>query len=186
MKKLSWILLMVSSLAYAGDPKAPAAGAPAVPSGPPAKPAEVTDALKGMTGTWNCTGKAELGGVMHDDVKGTIAHKADLDGWWIQSSLTINLPKMPSTHITMMTTYDTDAKKWYRQSANSHGGHGVSWGTTSGNKTTWEGDSHNGTTDIKIRGAEEIVSPKEVHVTGEYSSDGGKTWKFDHDVTCKK
>jgi hypothetical protein len=30
------------------------------------------------------------------------------------------------------------------------------------------------------------VSPKEVHVTGEYSKDGGKTWAMDHDVTCKK
>src|SRR4051812_31545177 len=55
---------------------------PVMPKPPePPKPAqELTDMIKGMTGTWKCTGQAEIMGTMMD-VKATIAHKADLGGW---------------------------------------------------------------------------------------------------------
>lgn len=198
MKKLIMLSLVVSTAALAApDPKgapapdakkAPASGAPAVapvPQPAPAKPAqEITDMAKAMAGTWKCTGKADMGGTSFD-IKGTVTHKADLDGFWLRSTINGSAGKM-TMHTEMLTTYDAAAKKFYRQSANGHGGHATTWGTTEGTKTSWEGDAHNMGKDIKIRGSEEMVSPKETHVVGEYSDDGGKTWKSDHDVTCKK
>jgi hypothetical protein len=191
MKKVVLASLIISGAAFAGDPKA--GGAPAVPADakkappdakPPGPPQELADMAKAMAGTWKCTGKADMGGTL-GDIKGTITHKADLDGFWIVSSLNATAAK-GTMHGTFMTTYDAGAKKFYRQTANSHGGHGTAWGTMTGTKMAWEGDAHFMGKDMKIRGSEEIVSPKETHVSGEYSDDGGKTWKPDHDVTCKK
>jgi hypothetical protein len=188
MKRMITISLLLSTAALAApDPKA---GAPAVPpkaaepAGPPKPAQELTDMAKGMAGTWKCTGKAEMGGVT-GDIKGTITHKTDLDGFWIQSSLTATAAK-GTFHATFMTTYDPGSKRFFRQTATGHGGHGAAWGTTEGTKTSWEGDDFFGGNSHKIRGTEEMVSPKEVHIVGEYSDDGGKTWKLDHDVTCKK
>ncbi|MBV8761563.1 MAG: hypothetical protein JO257_29985 [Deltaproteobacteria bacterium] len=200
MKKLVLLSLVVSSVAFAGDPpKGGAAGAPAPgpadakkmmappPGGdakPPGPPQEIADMAKGMSGTWKCVGKADVMGTMQD-IKGTVTHKSDLDGWWINTTINGTMAK-GSMKNQMFTTYDAAAKKWYRVSANSHGGHAVSWGTAAGTKVSWEGDAHWGGKDLKIRGSEEMVSPKEAHIVGEMSDDGGKTWKPDHDVTCKK
>lgn len=196
MKKVVLLSLLVSSVAFAGDPpKGGAATAPAPgpadakkmmapPPEAPKPPQELTDMAKAMSGTWKCAGKAEMGGVT-GDVKGTITHKSDLDGYWITSSLTASAGKA-TFHGMFMTTFDPGSKRFYRQSANGHGGHGVSWGTVSGTKTSWEGEDFFGGNNHKIRGTDEMVSPKEAHIVGEYSDDGGKTWKPDHDVTCKK
>ncbi len=186
MKNLIMLSLVLSTAALAApDPKA--AGAPAAPPAdakPPGPPQELVDMAKAMAGTWKCTGKVDMGGTMVD-IKGTSAQKADLDGFWLRNSITGTAGKM-TMHSEMLTTYDPTAKKFFRESANGHGGHAMSWGTTSGTKTSWEGDAHWGGKDMKIRGTEEMVSPKEAHIVGEYSDDGGKTWKPDHDVTCKK
>ncbi len=193
MKKVVLVSLFASASAFAGDPKGGAAGAPAVPPAaekkpadakPPGPPAELTAMAKSMAGTWKCTGKAEMGGVT-GDIKGTITHKADLDGFWMTSSLTASAGKA-TMHATFMTTFDPGSKRFYRQTANGHGGHGTAWGTADGTKTSWEGEAYFAGNNHKLRGTEEMVSPKEAHITGEYSDDGGKTWKFDHDVTCKK
>jgi hypothetical protein len=193
MKKMILLVLVMSSTAFAGDPKA-AGGAPATPpaekkapeAAPPVmKPAqEITDMAKAMAGTWKCTGKVDMAGTMND-IKGTVTHKADLDGFWIRSTINGTSGKVTMKN-EMLTTYDAASKKFFRQSANSHGGHATSWGTPADKKVSWEGDAHWGGKDIKIRGTEEMVSPKEAHIVGEYSEDAGKTWKPDHDVTCKK
>jgi hypothetical protein len=193
MKTMILLSLTLCSTAFAGDPKA-AAGAPAVPAAEkkapdaapaPMKPApELTDMAKAMAGTWKCAGKAEMSGVM-GDLKGTITHKADLDGFWIASSLTVGTGKS-TFHGTFLTTYDAASKKFFRMSANSHGGHESEWGTVADKKVSWEGDGSWGTKQVKLRGTEEAVSPKETHIVGEYSEDGGRTWKVDHDVSCKK
>ena len=190
--------LLVAGVAYAGDPKAGAPGQPPDKKAPDAKaekvaeppkeapkpPAELADMAKGMAGTWTCTGQADLGGKLVD-VKGTIVHKVDLDGWWIASTLTGTAGKL-TMHSTFLTTYDAAMKKFYRSTANGRGGHATLWGTQSDMKLSWEGDSRVGGNDVKLRGGDEMVSAKEVHVAGEYSKDGGKTWSKDHDVTCKK
>jgi hypothetical protein len=181
MKKWIAASLMMYSTAFAGAGSNPPA---APPAGPPKPAQELTDAAKAMAGTWKCTGTADMGGTM-GDIKGTITHKTDLDGFWIVSSLTATAAK-GTFHGTFLTTFDPNSKKFFRQTANSHGGHTTEWGTAEGTKTTWEGDGWWGGKPIKVRGTEEAVSPKEEHIVGEYSEDSGKTWKPDHDVTCKK
>ena len=104
----------------------------------------------------------------------------------MQTSVAATAGKLPTMHIVFMTTYDAAAKKWFRESANSHGGHGTSWGTLADKKVSWEGDVHTPGGEAKLRATEEMVSAKEAHLAGEYSKDGGKTWKPDHDISCKK
>jgi hypothetical protein len=89
-------------------------------------------------------------------------------------------------HFTGYTTYDAAKKQWFRTMVNGHGGHSTAWGTQTGTTTKWEGDARWNGTDTKVRDTEEMVSPKEMHVVGEYSKDNGKTWSKDHDATCKK
>ena len=140
---------------------------------------------KAMSGTWTCTGKADIGGTMMD-VKGTATHKLALDNYWIETTINATAGKLPPLHMTFLTTYDAGAKKWYRTTVNSVGGHGTHWGTQADKKMSFEGDVHTMGHDAKTRQSEELVSAKESHETGEYSLDGGKTWKPDHDITCKK
>jgi hypothetical protein len=191
MKKLlvslSLASLTLTSLALADDPNAHKTAVAAPPKmEAPKPPQELTDLAKSMGGTWQCTGKVDVGGTMHNDAKGTVTHKVDLDGFWISSSITSSLPGLGEMHAIFLTAYDASAKKFYRLTANSRGGHGTGWGTAAGKKISWEGDSHFPTGDVKFRGSEEMVSPTEVHVLGEYSKDGGKTWTPDHELTCKK
>ena len=181
MTKVVLLSLVASASAFAGDPKAGPAAAPAKPPGPPV---ELVGMAKSMAGTWKCTGKAEMGGVT-GDLKGSLTHKTDLDGFWMVSSLTATAGKA-TFHATFMTTFDPGSKRFYRQSATGHGGHGTEWGTVEGTKTSWEGEDFFAGNNHKVRGTDEMVSAKEAHITGEYSDDGGKTWKLDHDVTCKK
>jgi uncharacterized protein DUF1579 len=180
---ITFALVSLAATAHAGDP---AKGAPAPPAATemPKPPQELADMAKQMAGTWKCTGQAEIGGQMLD-VKATITHKLDLDNWWVQSTFTGTAAKMPPFKFTAFTTYDAANKKWFRTMVNGHGGHTTAWGTASGTKVTWEGDARFGGADLKIRETED-ASPKEVHIVGEYSKDGGKTWNKDHDATCKK
>ncbi len=150
----------------------------------PKPPQEIADMAKATAGTWTCTGKVDFAGTM-SDVKGTVTHKLDLDGWWIETSINANVGKA-AMHMTFMTTYDPASKKWYRETANSMGGHSSGWGTQADKKLTYEADMRSMGTDEKTRNVEEMVSAKEVHLTGEVSKDAGKTWKPDHDITCKK
>jgi hypothetical protein len=209
MTKLTLIPLMIATLAGSvsaddKDKKAPAPPAdkkapPADKKAPDAKPVdtaakppempkpapELVEMAKAMNGTWKCTGQADLGGSM-GDVKATISHKADLDNFWIQTSFTGTAGKLPPFKFTMLTTYDAASKKFWRTRVTGRGGHAVEWGTAAGTKVSWEGDARMMGNDIKTRETEEMVSPKEVHVVGEMSKDGGKTWTKDHDATCKK
>jgi hypothetical protein len=181
-------------------PATPAAkGAPAMPAppaaekkaAPPAKPEapkppkEIADAIKAMAGTWKCTGTAEMGG-QTGDVKATITMRSDLNGYWMQTSFTGTMAKMPPMKFTSFTSYDEANKKFYRVMVNAHGGHGTAWGTVADKKISWDGDARWMGQDVKMRETEEMVSPKEVKVLGEYSKDGGKTWTKDHEATCKK
>jgi hypothetical protein len=196
MKLLTPIVLSLAALAgtaAADDKKAPApppdkkAPEAAVKPPEPPKPApELADRAKAMSGTWRCTGQADMGGAMQD-IKAVITHKADLDNFWIQSTFSGSAAKIPGTfHFTMFTTYDAASKKWWRTRVNGRGGHAVETGTVDGNKASWEGEARMMGNDFKTRETEEAVSPKELHVVGEMSKDGGKTWAKDHDATCKK
>ena len=165
---------------------APTGPAPVAPKAEPPKPAqEFTDMAKGMNGTWKCTGQAEIMGEMKD-VKATITHKLDLNGFWVKSDFTGTAAKLPPMKFTMYTSYDATTKKLWRVQVSAMGNHSTSVGTMADKKVSWEGDAHWMVGDVKTRGTDEMVSAKEVKVTGEYSKDGGKTWNKDHEATCKK
>jgi hypothetical protein len=172
--------------------KAPAAPMPvqAKPPGPPAPSQEIVDLGKAMNGTWKCTGQIDIAGTKAD-VKATITHKVDatLGKFWIVSNFngTIVTPKgMPAMKFTMYTGYDANTKKLFRQSANSMGGHVTSSATYDAKKITFEGESSGMNGIVKVRNTEEMISPKEVKVSGEMSKDNGKTWTWDHEAICKK
>jgi hypothetical protein len=66
------------------------------------------------------------------------------------------------------------------------GGHEVTTSTgMNGNKMVWEGTANGMGMSMKSRHTEEVVSPKETKISGEYSMDG-KTYKKMYEMTCKK
>lgn len=165
----------------------PPAVAPPTPAKPPEPAPEFLELAKSMNGSWKCTGKVDYRGTQMD-AKATITHKLDatLNKFWVQSTFTGTVPKMPPMRFTSYTGYDAGTKKLWRVSVNGIGGHATAVGTLTDKKVSWEADATNPMGSHKMRQTEEIISPKEVKVTGEMSKDGGKTWVFDHDVTCKK
>jgi hypothetical protein len=191
LKILPLALVLVAGAAYAqpksDKPAAPPAPPPVAPKpeGPPKPSPELTDMIKGMNGTWKCTGTAEINGAM-TDVKATITHKSDLNGFWVKSDFTGTAAKRPPMKFTMYTTYDAATKKLWRVSVTGLGTHSTSVGTIADKKMSFEGDAHWMVGDVKIRNTEEMVSAKEAKIIGEYSKDGGKTWIKDHEATCKK
>jgi Protein of unknown function (DUF1579) len=164
----------------------PPAAAPVAPK-PPEPPPEVTAMAKAMNGTWKCTGKADVRGTQMD-IKVTISHRVDvsLNKFWIVSSAVATAPKMPPMKSTTYTTYDATSKKTWRVSVGGMGQHSTGWGTITDTKTSYEMEGTGPMGAFKMRHSEEMVSPKEVKVTGELSRDNGKTWVFDRDALCKK
>jgi hypothetical protein len=160
---------------------------PTAPPKPPAPPQEIVDLGKAMAGTWKCTGQIDVGGTKLD-VKATVTHKVDttLNKFWIVSNFVGTAAKLPPMKFTMYTGYDSNAKKLFRTSTNSIGGHNTTTATYDAKKIAYEGEASGPYGVVKVRNNEEMVSPKEAHVFGEVSKDNGKTWTFDHDVTCKK
>lgn len=173
----------------------PADKAPVAPPMPPAPMTpsqEVVDLGKAMNGAWKCTGQVDMGG-NKVDVKATITHKVDatLNKFWITSNFVgnatgPNAKGMPPMKFTMYTGYDANAKKLFRTSFNGMGGHSTTTATYDAKKVTFEGESSGMHGAVKVRNTEEMVSPKEVKVTGEVSKDNGKTWAWDHEAVCKK
>ncbi|HEY4180556.1 MAG TPA: hypothetical protein VGM90_27115 [Kofleriaceae bacterium] len=186
--------------AAAKDAKAPAAGAvapakapadkaPAADSKAPAKmempkpPAEVADMGKKMAGTWNCTGEMMdmADPTKMNPMKGKIVWKLDADKAWIVGNLTEGKMKL-----TLMETYDAASKKWYRIGTDSAGGSETAW-SDGGAKAVWTGEGRGMNMPAwKTRTTEEMVSDKEIKLTGEMSSDGGKKWMTAWSSDCKK
>lgn len=172
----------------AADKAAPPAAEKMVPPKPPAVPTELVDAGKQWGGTWRCTGQSMIGEQMMD-TKATVTHTPDatLNKFWLKTTFTGTAAKLPPMKSTWFTTYDPNAKKLYRMMVNARGGHSTSWGTIADKKITWEGEAHWATgTDVKTRTTEELISAKELKVSGEASKDGGKTWSKEFEATCKK
>jgi hypothetical protein len=177
-----------TKVAPPADSKAPVAPPqPTAPPKPPTPAQEMVDLAKVMNGTWKCTGKADVAGTMFD-LKATMTHKVDanLNKFWITSNFVGTIPKMPPLKFTMFTGWDPNTKKLFRVSVSGMGGHMVSTATYDAKKITYEGESSNMNGVVRMRHTEEVISPKEVHVSGELSKDNGKTWVADHDATCKK
>ncbi len=172
------------------DPKTPPADA-AKKAEPPKKmempkpPAEVAELFKTVGGNWKCTGNAAMDPT--DPTKMTpmnmkMAMKLDASKAWITGALDSGPMKM-----TMMVTFDTNSKKWYRILTDNTGGSETAWSAgMANNKVVWEGEGRGmGMKPWKARTTEEMVSAKEVKMTGEMSMDG-KTWMKSWDSACKK
>lgn len=188
MTKLTTISLTLTTFAaaaYAGDAKQDAKPAPAPAMEMPKPSKEVTDMGKAMTGTWKCTGTALMGPGNMADVKGTATIKTDLDGFYIQNTVSIGAGKM----IYKFHDYTAfDGKKWHRYGVDNMNGarEAESTGPGGDGKIVWEGQGSQMGKVMKFKDTEEMGKDKSFHTVGEVSMDGGKTWTKEHDITCKK
>jgi hypothetical protein len=183
----------------------PAAGAPAAAQ--PAKEApkpveqapmnmpmptpseELKAVAKAMNGNWKCTGT-----VMGMDMKerpstATMSFKLEVDGFWLRGEMAEKKTK-DNAHpykFTSLQTYDAATKKWMKFGFDNTGSWSKAWSTgpDATGKWTWEAVSTMAGMEFKGRDYEE-TKDKAVHVWGEGSMDGGKTYTKMYDITCKK
>jgi hypothetical protein len=177
---------------------APAGGAAAAqPAPPPAapeppKPAPELDAMKGMEGTWKCTGKAAANPMMGPEhaTAATLKVKRDLDKFWYvaryegKKSKTDPMPWKGADH----WTYDAAMKKWARLLVDNMGGWMVA--TSSGwvgDKMVFEGEANGGGMKMGFRQTFTKKSDKEMGAMVEMAMDPKRTkWTQVHEETCKK
>ena len=193
-------MVAVSGLAFAGDPKAGApapkadakdAKAPAADAKKmemPKAPQELADMIKGMQGTWKCSGKV-LGEDMKTmtDMTGTAKIAAlEMNGFWAHMTYDAKMGKMPF-HFEEYTTYDAASKQWRRVMMENGGG--MNMGTSAGakdGKIDWELATKGPMGDGMFRDHEDVSNPKEFKSWGEMSMDKGKTWMKVYEQSCKK
>jgi hypothetical protein len=192
-----------SSIALAQPAKGAPAPAPDAKKAEPAPPApkmempkppkELDDAMKQMTGTWKCTGQVFMDASgKPTDTKAVITNRSDMDKWFMATNFTATMGK-ETYKFTGYTTYNAVEKKWYRVMVDNMGSieTNTSAGLTAG-KIVWEGESRMGismpgmpSNVTRSRHTEELTD-KAIHMLGEMSMDGGKTWIKAYDANCKK
>jgi hypothetical protein len=155
------------------------------PGAEPPKPApapELVAAAKAQVGTWRCAGNVFGPDGAPRATKAVLKTKVDLDKFWLQSSFAETAGKN-KFKFTSYRTFDAASKKWSSVMLDNWGGYAVS---TSSDGVAWEGTSHSPMGTMKAKDTETVVSPREVKMAGQYSSDNGKTWVPGYDLTCKK
>lgn len=210
MRKISTVLCLVAiaGVAHAGDDPAAKKTAPAPaakkapppdtamkppepkPEAPPAPPAmpdppqALLDVGKALAGTWRCKGT--------DGMKATLKYKLDLDKLAIRGDVTV--PKQKGQKrgykdVSYRVFSPTDSK-WYVVGVDNMGSIAKGWstGADATGKVTWESEGVMMGQAMKSRSYEEPVAGKKkaMHVWGEVSGDGGKTWTKTYDATCTK
>jgi hypothetical protein len=109
---------------------------------------------------------------------------AGLDKWWIQASFAET--KKGGFKFTSFTTLDEKTAKWHRVMVDNMGGYETSESAGGANgKVDWEGTARSAMGTTKTKHHEEMVSPKEVKMWGEFSTDG-KAWTKSYEAVCKK
>lgn len=172
----------LAGLAIAGDGDAKVPPPPAATM--PKPPADITAVAKVMTGTWKCTGTAVGMDGKEAPAKGTFKNKSDLDGWWITSSFTET--KKGGYKFTSFSSFDEKTRKWTKSMFDNMGGRETTESTgMKDNKVLWTGSASGPMGAMQSRHTEDIVSPKEVKMSGEFSADG-KAWMKAYDMVCKK
>lgn len=186
----------------AGSAAPPAAGAAAVvapmpPKQPPApmpemKPAqEVTAAAKLMVGSYKCKGvDFNPDGSSRPSLM-SMKITTELDGYYLLVDLQEQKSKdnPQAFKAKMYRTYDAAAKKWTdTMLASAPGGPMTLTSTdTMGGQVTWTGSMTMMGQAFTERSHEEPdAKTKSVHIWGEFSLDGGKTFTKEYDTTCKK
>jgi hypothetical protein len=160
---------------------APGEPNPAEPPKPAPAP-ELVAAAKAQVGTWRCAGNVFGPDGAPRATKAVLKTKVDLDKFWLQSSFAETAGKN-KFKFTSYRTFDAASKKWSSVMLDNWGGYAVS---TSSDGVAWEGTSHSPMGTMKAKDTETVVSPREVKMAGQYSSDNGKTWVPGYDLTCKK
>jgi hypothetical protein len=179
-------VLGLGGLASAGDGKDAKAPAPKAMEMPKA-PKEVADMAKGMSGTWNCTGKGMMPDGSSIDMTGKFTSKSELDGFWIHDTLDGKMGKMPF-RFEAYSSYDAASKKWHKLGVDNMGGQSVatSDGMTAG-KMDWAVEATGPMGQYMSKEHFDMSDAKAGNkVSGESSMDKGKTWHKDFEVTCKK
>ena len=185
------LLLGMTALALAGDPKSGAPDASKTQMEMPKAPQEVADRVKAMSGTWKCTGTAA--GMDGKDMKfvGSMKSKADLDGFWVHDSFdgTMGDGKAAMHYkFEAFATFDPASKKWRNTMVDNMGGQMA--GTADPMKdgrmdTTGEVMDTSGKSQFKDH-VDVSDMKKGAHMWGESSRDNGKTWNKVYDMLCKK
>src|SRR5262249_32250652 len=139
----------------------------------------------------NCTGTTWAPDKSEMKMKGTGSSALALDGWFIKGSMTLNMGegKAKSTlKIDSYMTWDAKAGKWRSIGAANDGSIMVGMADMKEGKFESMSDMYGGMMgDGKFRERGEMPDPKAgMHMTGEMSKDGGKTWNKVYDMTCKK
>ena len=178
------------------------AGAAAVVAPPPKtpppmpemKPApEVAAAAKIMAGSYSCKGNDMNPDGSSRPSLSKLKISADMDGYYILVDLAEQKTKDNPTPFKakMYRTYDAAKKTWIDTIiAAAPGGPMTMTTTDSGmgtGKIMWTGTAEMGGQKFMERGYEEPdAKAKTVHLWGEVSMDGGKTFMKEYDLTCKK
>jgi hypothetical protein len=199
------LVLAASVSARADQPAKPAggpsAGAPAMRAPDPKppqpmpemKPApEIAAAAKVMVGSYTCKGVDMNPDGSSRPAVSKMKISLEMNGYYILVDLAEQKSKDNATPLAakMYRTYDSTSKKWINTLIASAPGGPVTMTTTDAMGTgpvTWTGTGTiMGQAFTEKSHEEPDAAAKTVHVWGEFSMDGGKTFNKDYDVTCKK
>jgi len=208
---LAWSAAALADEAKQPTPKPPAkpasggasAGAAAVVAPPPKtppptmpemKPAqEVTDAAKLMTGSYSCKGNDMNPDGSSRPSIAKLKISSEMDGYYILVDLAEQKSKQNPTPFKakMYRTFDASKKMWVDTIIASAPGQPMTMTTTDSGmgtgKIMWTGSAEFGGQKFMEHGYEEPdAKTKSVHIWGEVSMDGGKTFAKEYDITCKK
>ncbi|MBL9016713.1 MAG: DUF1579 family protein [Myxococcales bacterium] len=161
-------------------------GVAATATADPKVPQEVTDLAKSLTGTWKCTGTATLAPEPEAPLTGTLKTRADLDGFWIRDVFDAKVGKTTRFKYEAFTTFD--GKKWRRVLLDNRGSQalGTCDGVKDGGRMDWNLDVMGQGPVAMFRDHLDATDPKLLKLSGELSSDKGKSWTKVYEMTCKK
>ena len=173
--------LMLVPLALADDKAKP-------PMEMPKPAAALTDAFKGMTGTWACKGKFQkMDGSGEMASKSNMVMKSELNGFAYSGEYKVEKNAMLPSGMKgqLFWSYDSANNKLVEFYADSVGG--VGRGTSdglSGDTTVWDEDGVMMGKASKSRTTLKRISPKEITLTFENQTDG--KWVQLGVDSCKK
>jgi len=179
--------LSVAGAAFAGDAAKPAPAAPAKME-MPKPPDQISARVKAMTGTWKCDGTAPGMDGKDQKFSGTMSSKSDLDGWWVHDSFSGTMGGGMKFKFESFATFDTSSKKWRDVFVDNWGGQMIG---TADEMKDGKMDTTSDSLSMMGKGMQKDHTDasemkKGVHMWGEGSKDGGKTWVKSYDMMCKK
>lgn len=150
-------------------------------------PAELAERAKATAGTWRCKGQALDHTMQMKDMTGTLRTRVDLDGWWLHSSFESKVGKEPF-RFESFETFDPTSRTWKAVMVETGGG--WSTGESAGmkdRKVDWELTTHSAMGEAMFRDHADMSDPKAgARLSGEVSTDKGKTWTKVYEMACKK